>query len=306
MTRAELSFMGGRMVLGAMLLIGGGCAGRATITQDNAQQEQILAELLVAGPWSTPAAGLRCRLLLDRDQAQETAFLRGAMAIQNVSDRPLTLSSSTTPPFSSALQWQAGQVPMDAGPTPATPAASAVRLEPGQMFITPPASLLLPPGEGTRPISAQLLTPEQTLTPPPLVIATSPAPWGPPTQGLRMRLALPEQTYTVGQRPIALLFIHNLTAQPITIHPPDWSTQRRIYRDDVIALACKIDDTHYVQIAPGSVWWQPVPTDALLLAPGTYRLRLILDAPEQPIDHQPAWHGKLTSNDAPLEAVARQ
>jgi hypothetical protein len=56
-------------------------------------------------------------------------------------------------------------------------------------------------------------------------------------------------------------------------------------------------------VVKGWFWAGEVP-NSLLLAPGKYRVRLVLDSPEMPIQYRRAWFGKILTNEASLEVVA--
>ncbi|HEX2971464.1 MAG TPA: hypothetical protein VHP11_03985 [Tepidisphaeraceae bacterium] len=292
--------------VGALAMALVGCEMPTTFSKDPAAQQQTLKMLPVAGEWSQPVDGVRCRLLLEQGRVIETNAVGAAFEIENVSSKPITLSSTGRPPFEgNALTWMIGQMPvvpewMELAQETTT---ARMRLAPGQSYVTEMVKLLVPPGPGEQQVSAQLDAGGRLLKTAPVTLRVTPAAWGEPVKGIRARLSLGQDVYKVGQSLHARLFIHNLDHDPLVIHPPNWSTFDVAIKKQAVTMRVETADEQYAEVAKGWFWASAVP-NSLLLAPGIYHFQLVLQSPELPIQFRRAWFGKLTTNEVTVEVVA--
>ncbi len=153
---------------------------------------------------------------------------------------------------------------------------------------------------GRHDLVAALHTSTGPLVSSPIAVWVLPADWGETKDGLRFRLAATHGNWQVGQRPAVHLFVQNVTDKPLVMHVPDWDQMKLDQHDDLLVLNYPADAGGLARIPPHGLWTQPV-ENPLLLAPGTYRVRLVYDAPEFPQDFERAWFGRLVSNDMKLE-----
>ena len=137
---------------------------------------------------------------------------------------------------------------------------------------------------------------EQGPPPPPPTIPhdSIKGPWGPVSNGLSLHANLPRTNYAPGE-PIAVrVAIGNFGASPRTF-PAVISEPQTIMRDELLLLQAQVSDPPSAALQPGQAYATTLAP--LRLAPGTYRLRVILDGAERPADQTPAWHGRLVSTD---------
>ncbi|MCY2952406.1 MAG: hypothetical protein NTU53_10560, partial [Planctomycetota bacterium] len=113
-----------------------------------------------------------------------------------------------------------------------------------------------------------------------------------------------ERHAIVGENLMLNAFIHNIEHDPLSMHPPDWSSLQIDVRRELVLMRVSTADAQYAQVARGQAWWSAVPT-SLLLAPGKYTLRLEFNSPELPVTYARAWHGRVVSNEATIEVVAQ-
>jgi len=296
------------VVLAVWMLTLIGCQSETLYVPDKAQQAAIVAELKMAGPWSPPAGTLRCRLLLQSNQIMETSTLGGAILIENTTGRSITLHAAGSPPFGAqSVRWRADdhwlRTSLDIVPV-AQLTTETTSLAPGDQLVLE-SHLLVAPGPGQRQISAALVTTDgQTLLTPPITVQVTPADWGQPNDGIRLRLSSRKLRYVVGENLMLNAFIHNMEHDPLSMHPPDWSSLQIDVRRDLVLMRVSTADAQNAQVARGQAWWSTVPT-SLLLAPGKYTLRLEFNSPELPVSYARAWHGRVASNEATIEVVAR-
>jgi hypothetical protein len=95
----------------------------------------------------------------------------------------------------------------------------------------------------------------------------------------------------------------NTGGSVLVLHPPDWSTLDIETPRQRLLMQVKTADGSYAEVPSGKLWHGAIP-GLPLLAPGTYKLRLEIDAPELPVPNRLAWHGKLVSNELMIEVVA--
>lgn len=299
--------MHGLFCLAAVLMFMAGCKAQATYTKDPQVQEQTAKLLPVAGPWSQPVNGVRCRLLLEQSRIIETNALGAALELENVSAQSVTLSSTGMPPFgANAVTWMIGQATV----TPewvelAKESTTAqMQLQPKQTYLTDMVKLIVPPGPGEQQVSAQFTAGDRVLNAEPVALRVTPAAWGETVKGIRARLSLGKEIYTVGQPLHVRLFIHNMDHAPLVIHPASWTSLNIDVKREIITFRVGTADEQYSEVAKGWFWAGDVP-NSLLLAPGKYRVRLVLESSEMPIQYRRAWFGKFLTNEVTLEVVAQ-
>jgi len=286
----------------ALLLGLAGCQARQFYSVDEAQQVSILGKLPIVGPWSQ-IQPLRCRLLLAANQTVETSLVSAALDILNAGTGDIVFSSTGVPPFGpDSVQWRVDDRSLPTPPTlgAATVSTQSVRLLPGQHLILA-GNIFIPPGPGDHQVSAAFQTAERlVLTTPSITIHAAPAQWGEINNGVRLRLASAKHRYSVGEKLTLAAFIHNLDHEPLSIHVPDWAALQIDVRRDLVQMQTKTIDAQYAKVEKGMAWWSAVPTDELL-APGKYRLRLVIESEELGEQFPRAWHGRVVSNDAEIE-----
>lgn len=281
-------------VLAAVAGCGGG--GRSVVTQPAGDQARVASTLPVVGAWGEPANGVRARMLIDRKELQETQAVLAAVELENVGTRAVELEDASQPP----VNWQAAGVALDSDRTIDPNAAKAtLTLAPGQKFVTRPAEVMIPPGPAKRELAAHFAARGGNVIVPPVELSVRPAQWGQAVGGLRIRVATGRDDYRVGERAVVRVFFHNVSNQPIRVHRIDDESQDVDTRRDLLTFNFRTLDSTTREIAPGGIAAHAV-TEPLLLAPGTYRLRVVVDSKELSIDHPSAWHGRVVSNDFPL------
>jgi hypothetical protein len=278
------------------------CSSTPTVTVKPASDLSAIKDLPILSPWSIPLSGLRCRIAIDREDAMETTALRGAFLLENTSEAEITL---TQPAHGQGLVWTANQeaLPVNTRASSAD-AAVEIRLAPHSTQVFGPWNILVPPGKPTCILSATLHAGDRSLTSPSLMIHVTPADWGQSSDGLRLRLSAPKLSYTVGEPLDFRLFLHNTTAQPLAVYDLDWESLDSYVKQDRTTYTVKTGEDKQSTIPPGLYVSRSFP-EPPPLAPGHYRIRINLDSPELSIDHAPAWHGKLASNEISIEIVAK-
>lgn len=285
-----------RAVIAGVLVLAGCAQTPAPVVRPAPGND--LSKLTVIGPWSEPIDGLICRVLIDRDRGQETDSVLAAFQIRNTSALPVKLNAAGLP-ATAAVSWKMdGARMIVSGPEPAA-GNNTVEIAPNENVTTEPAQILVPPGAGKRKLVAGITHSDKALVSGAAAFEVAPAQWGEGVNGIRLRVAGAKKDYSVGQQPRLHIFVQNLTQAPVTVRAVDWSGARADSRGDVLTIYCRSDDSAYGTVAPGDMWVRPVEMP-LLLAPGKYRLRLVLDQPELPAGSRPAWHGIVSSNDAAL------
>ena len=121
--------------------------------------------------------------------------------------------------------------------------------------------------------------------------------WGAVSGGLSLHAHLPKNSYAPGEPVIIRVAIGNFAPSPRTF-PAIISEPRTILREELIILQSTIADPPSAILPPRQAYLSML--HPLRLAPGTYRLRVILDGPERSADQTPAWHGRLVSTDLTL------
>jgi hypothetical protein len=161
------------------------------------------------------------------------------------------------------------------------------------------AVALLAHGCGHKPTPSG--DPAQPATHPALVYPTA---FGPESRGLRLGIAAQRARYSVGEPIWLTAAVHNTSAVPITFRPPLPSGPEVTLRHDLITLEYSADDAQRITLARDGAWSAAL-SGPLSLAPGAYRLRVLLTADELPASSDqaapPAWHGRLTSNELAIE-----
>jgi len=248
--------------------------------------------------------GVRCRILIETRNVQETDAVLAAFQIRNAGAAPITLEGAGSPPFSAAAAvWRMDAMEMMVGGGLAAKATtSKLQLAPNETFTTAPAKVLVPPGTGVRRVSAVMSVSGRELAARPLEISVVEAAWGAATDGLSLRVAASRQAYEVGRQPKLHLFVRNLTRAAVILRGADWASAEVESRQDLVIIRCRADDNAFGTVPGENVWVRPVETP-LLLAPGKYRVRLVIESPELPATSRRAWHGTLVSNDCSLEIV---
>ncbi|MGE5611852.1 MAG: hypothetical protein ACM359_21580 [Bacillota bacterium] len=296
----------GLVCLAVMVMVIAGCKAQATYSKDAAVQDQTVKMLPVVGEWSQPVDGVRCRLLLEQGRVIETNAVGAALEIENVSSQPITLSSTGMPPFGgNAVVWTMGQTTVvpDWMELAKESTTARMQLEPKQSYVTDMVKLLVPPGPGEQQVGAQFSAGDRVLKAQPVTLRVTPAAWGQAVKGIRARLSLGKEVYTVGQPLHVRLFIHNMDHSPLVIHPANWNSVDIDVKREIVTFSVSTADEQYAEVAKSWFWAGEVP-NSLLLAPGKYRVRLVLDSPEMPIQYRRAWFGKFLTNEASLEVVA--
>lgn len=285
-----------------------GCKNEPIHQPDPAGQAAAVAQLTVAGPWSQPVAGLQCHIRLQSSQTIETGSLSVAMVIENATDKDVVLRATGSPPFGPEnLRWFVGNVTASTIPVSVSapaPETRLLRLSPGEQLVID-ERLVIPPGPGELPLSASFTSADGlTLIAPPVTLHVAEAPWGPPSNGVRLRLSSSIFRYRVGDPLLLNAFLQNLDHNPLVARPIDWATLKINIRRELIVLQATTLDAQPITVPRNAAWGTAVPT-SLMLAPGTYRLRIEIDSPELSVTHTPAWHGLVVSNEQTIEVVAK-
>ena len=286
------------LIAGALAVAAGcgGGGGRSTVAQPAGDRARLMASLRVVGTWGEPANGVRARMLVDRSELQETQAVLAAVELENVGPAAVELENASRQP----VDWQAAGVGLDSDQAIDPSASKAtLSLAPGQTFVTPPSEVLIPPGPPKRQLAAQFMAKGSSIVVPPIELTVSSAEWGQAVAGLRIRVSTGRDEYGVGEKAVLRIFFHNVSNQPLTIHRIDDDSQDVDTRRDLLTFKFKTLDTTTRQLAAGGVATHAV-SEPLLLAPGAYRLRVVVDSKELSIDHPSAWHGRAVSNDFPL------
>jgi hypothetical protein len=133
-----------------------------------------------------------------------------------------------------------------------------------------------------------------------------PTEFGAAARGLRFGIAAERARFAVGERIQLSAAARNAGEAALTLRLPA-SKPEVTFRQDLITLEYALDDSRRVTIAPGQAWSGAL-SGALTLAPGRYRLRVVISAPEPSAAQANAdallWHGEARSNELSVEVAA--
>ena len=270
-----------------LLCILAGCASGTKPVETVAPPADMQA-LPVCGPWTELVPGLRMRICVDRTIAEETAIIRAALVVQNTATATVSLAAADAK--QSLCVWGVDDMPMGESVP-----GRELSLAAGQTWTSPMTEVGIPPGQPHRTIRAQIgaKTGTSSATMP---ITVTPAKWGEPSNGLRLRLSVDREKYAAGEKTAVRLFLHNATDKPITIQPLDQASRDQEAHKDRLHLWFKTVDDLVRDIPPGG--FTAVKLDEpLLLAPGHYRLKATIVSKELSVAHAAAWVGSVMSNE---------
>lgn len=299
--------------VGSLLLFGGflalavlphGCTGTRDLKQTKAQRDESVLRLPVAGEWSEPQDGLRCRVRLASTDVEEMAYVGAGFEWENVSDAPLE--------FSGMLD-SAGGFTLDGhrlGPVTGLHAQfirERVRLAPGEGIVLGHTRVRVEPGEDASikgQFGAYLNTGKATVVAKSIQLHVKPVEWGPPVNGLRMYIRPDRAEITAGE-PLNLdVSVQNLGNDRLLMR--EWGTQT-LQRSGSQIVARFAGGKNRVQVECGRGHISTRGAGAAITEPGTYRLRVALDASEpwQSPKGQ-AWSGELVSNETVVKVKAAE
>jgi hypothetical protein len=263
-------------------------AGCASTPEETAAPPADMQALPVCGTWTDLGAGLRMRICADRTISEETGIIRAALVVQNTTKAPVSIKAADTK--NSLCVWGVDDMLMgESMPGRELPLAA------GQTWVSPMTEVGIPPGASHRLIRAQLdaSTGMASATVP---ITVTPAAWGEPSGGLRLRVGTDRAKYAAGDKTVVRLFLHNTTDKPITVHPLDQASREQGSHQDRLSLSFNTLDEMVREVPPGGFIAARL-DEPLLLAPGRYRLRATVAPKELSAAHVPAWFGSVTSNE---------
>ena len=243
--------------------------------------------LPVCGPWTELGAGLRMRVCVDRTIAEETAVIRAALVVQNTSAASASMTADANRPL---CVWRVDDMSMGGAA-----AEHDLSLAAGQTWTSPMTEIGIPPNAPRREVRAELVVKGVTKIAA-MPITVTPATWGEPSAGLRLRLGIDREKYAAGEKTAVRLFLSNTTDKPLTVHPPDQASRDQESHKDRLNLWFKTVDERVTELRPSG--FMAVKLDEpLLLAPGRYRLKATIVSKELSVDHPVAWVGSVTSNE---------
>lgn len=263
-----------------------GCASGTKPVETVAPPADIKV-LPVAGPWTEVAPGLRMRVCVDRTIAEETTIIRAALVVQNTSTAAMSLSADANRPL---CVWRVDDMAMG---DPA--AARELSLAPGETWTSPMTEIGMPPNAPHRDIRAALSLKGVTVVAV-MPITVTPATWGEPVGGLRLRLVADREKYAAGEKTGVRLFLSNTTDKPITMHVLNQASRDQESHKDRLNLWFKTSDEQVAELQAGGFTSTKL-DEPLLLAPGRYRVKATIVSKELSVDHPVAWVGSLTSNE---------
>ncbi|MGA2499101.1 MAG: hypothetical protein ABSH20_15270 [Tepidisphaeraceae bacterium] len=263
-----------------------GCAS-GTRPADTAAPPADVQALPVCGPWTELGAGLRMRVCVDRTIAEETSIVRAALVVQNSSSVSAALAGDATRPL---YVWRVDDMSMVT-----SSAGRDLSLAAGQTWTSPMVEIGMPPNAPRREIRAALALKGATAVAV-MPITVTPAKWGEPVAGLRLRLGIDREKYAAGEKTSVRMFLHNTTDKPLTVHPLDQASRDQESHKDRLNLWFKTVDDRVTELQPGGFITTTL-DEPLLLAPGRYRLKATIVSKELSVDHPVAWVGSVISND---------
>ncbi len=279
-----------RWTLACLLLVLAGCSATGPNTEIAALPADLQL-LPVRGPWENLAGGLRMRLCVDRTIAEETGIIRAALLMENTSATAVSLEALDNK--QSLCIWGVDNLFFGES----TPGRS-LSLAPKQTWVSPMIEISMPAGAPRRLIRAQLTTRSIDAFAS-IPITVTPARWGEPAAGLRLRLSMDRERYAAGEAAVARLFLHNTTDQPVNVHPLDHASRKQDSLRERITLSYTTIDQTVVPLGPGGFVAIPL-GEPLLLAPGRYKLQAVIESRELSADHPIAWFGTLVSNEVEI------
>ncbi len=290
-----------------MLAILSGCSGNSLTNVQRAAQISQQHALSFAGEWSEPVRGVRCRIRLSSDHVRETEALRSALELWNDSQSAVELNNTAASKFARCTVWAMESEmffseSLDLQDVPEKP----VRLAPGEHFLIGPALLRITPAVapriGLQKLTASTLFRTDRLVAPPAMISVSPAQWGATTNGLRLCIGVDSSVIHVSDSFSLYLYIHNTTNNRVTLLSPDWSKPQIRSEDDLITLTLTARrGMGGLGVSPRMIQRRKLLPGKLFDQTGSYRLRVILEAP--PFSDLPGgvWTGSAVSNELTLQ-----
>lgn len=141
--------------------------------------------------------------------------------------------------------------------------------------------------------------------PPPLTVphASIEGPWGAVSGGLSLHANVPKELYAPGEEILVRVAIANFGSRVRTF-PAALSEPTVTMREDLVFLQCQAEGPPFATLESGQAY--PAVLGGMQLAPGTYRLRIFIDAAERSADETRAWHGRLTSSDVIVKVAPPQ
>src|SRR5207237_7650852 len=118
--------------------------------------------------------------------------------------------------------------------------------------------------------------------------------------GLQLRLASERRIYRAGEELGLRVFARNLTAKTMALHALDRVAVDVSIKGEVVEFTLATLDAQIVDVPPrqAAYWTIDQPPQ---LAPGNYKVRVLVISPERPAGERVTWHGRVVSNEEPME-----
>jgi hypothetical protein len=258
------------------------------------------APLPIVGEWGQAVDGVRCRIRCDRNDVSETERLLSAIEIQNTSGDAKTFVGYGAPPWSG--EWMLDTIYNALGNELTTgqymkgkikvPAQTTLELWRNLLFIEPVAP-------GRHLLNARIWFNGGFLAASGVEMNVRPADWGPESNGLRLRVALPWQQGPIaaGSKFFLETFVQNTKTYSVDSWYFDLGHPRVERKGDSFTFICAaFTDQHNYPIFPGQLDRHGMDVGGDINTAGDYPVKVIFEAPDTESPGQKPWSGRMESN----------